>query len=98
MINASVSIKLIALHNSKEVRYEYVDKIIKIIETKKLNYIVGPSETTIDGNIDDLLSLINELFTIIKSFKWPIYLMVNFLFNPVSEIDSIKDKIEKYNN
>lgn len=96
MKNASVSIKLLVLNRSKEVRYQCVDKVIQTIESKNLDYKVGPSETTVDGNIDDLLNLVKELFDVIKEFDSTVYLTTNFLFNPISEIDPIEKKINKF--
>ncbi len=40
--------------------YDVVDEVIKLIQASKLEYMVGPMETTIEGELDQLLDLVKE--------------------------------------
>jgi uncharacterized protein (TIGR00106 family) len=40
--------------------YEVVDKVIEYIASTKLKYEVGPMETTIEGELDQLLEIVKE--------------------------------------
>ncbi len=40
--------------------YEIIDEVINLIQASGLNYIVGPMETTIEGELEDLLEIVKK--------------------------------------
>jgi len=40
--------------------YSVVDKVITLIQASGLPYVVGPMETTIEGDLDSLLDLVKK--------------------------------------
>lgn len=55
----SVNLSLQVLPVVEEARiYEVVDKVIALIEASGYKYVVGPMETTIEGDLDGLLELV----------------------------------------
>lgn len=40
--------------------YSVVDKVISLIQESGLPYVVGPMETTIEGDLDSLLDLVKK--------------------------------------
>jgi uncharacterized protein (TIGR00106 family) len=59
----NVSLQIIPLVNEEEV-YPIVDRVIGFIAASGVNYIVGPMETTMEGNLDELLKIIKEAQTV----------------------------------
>ncbi len=56
---ANVNLSLQVLPSVPEERiYEVVDKIIEMIDKTGLRYEVGPMETTIEGELDELLKIV----------------------------------------
>ncbi|MDZ5252394.1 MTH1187 family thiamine-binding protein [Clostridium sp. LIBA-8841] len=59
MMTCNVSLQIIP--SVKEERlYEVVDKVIEYIESTGVKYEVGPMETTMEGNIDELLEIVKK--------------------------------------
>jgi len=56
---ANLSLQVIPLVAEENV-YAVVDQVIDLIQSSGLNYMVGPMETTIEGNLDDLLDLVKR--------------------------------------
>ena len=61
MENALVSIQIIPSVPDKEDKYDYVDAAIKVIEDAGLKYEVHPLETTMEGNITELMAVIQKM-------------------------------------
>lgn len=61
MANSLVSIQIIPkLENSVE-SYSYVDAAIAVIEESKVKYQVHPLETTMEGELTELLAVIQKM-------------------------------------
>lgn len=57
-----VNVSLQILPTVKEDRiYEVVDKVIEYIHSRGVKYEVGPMETTMEGEFDDLLDIVKEV-------------------------------------
>lgn len=59
----NVSLQIIPLVSEEEV-YPIVDRVIELIAASGVNYIVGPMETTMEGNLDELLEIVKEAQTV----------------------------------
>ncbi len=55
----NVSLQVIPLVPEKEV-YPTVDKVIDLIASSGIKHIVGPMETTMEGNLEDLLEIVKK--------------------------------------
>ena len=54
-MKSAVSIQVLPLNtDSKQELYGYVDQAISVIENSGLPYTVGPFETTIEGDLDEV--------------------------------------------
>lgn len=46
---------------NREGDYNYVDEALKIIKASNLYYIIGASETTVEGHRDDVMDLVKQI-------------------------------------
>jgi|LGOV01.1.fsa_nt_gb uncharacterized protein (TIGR00106 family) len=63
MANVNLSLQVIPVVPDSEI-YDIVDKVIKMIESTGLKFVVGPFETSIEGELDELLEIVKEAQTI----------------------------------
>ena len=59
MPNANLSLQILPMVSQDQV-YSVVDKVINLIQASGLPYVVGPMETTIEGDLDSLLDLVKK--------------------------------------
>ncbi len=73
-----------------------IDEIIKVIDESGLNYEVGPMETSIDGELGELLDLLKKTqeLTIDKGAK-AVFSNVKIIHNPTG-VMTIKEKVSKF--
>lgn len=95
MKNATLSLKVLRINQDKDAVFKTVDKVIEIIKDSKLNHLVGPSETTIDGNIDEIMKLLSHVTEFIKDCPDPVFISSQIYYQkrgitPLQE--KIKDK------
>ena len=58
---AAINLSLQVLPIIEEGRiYGVVDKVIEMIDATGLKYVVGPMETTIEGELDELLDIVKK--------------------------------------
>jgi uncharacterized protein YqgV (UPF0045/DUF77 family) len=57
--NANLSLQILPMVPQDQV-YSVVDKVITLIQASGLPYVVGPMETTIEGDLDSLLDLVKK--------------------------------------
>jgi uncharacterized protein (TIGR00106 family) len=57
--NANLSLQILPMVPQDQV-YSVVDKVISLIQESGLSYVVGPMETTIEGDLDNLLDLVKK--------------------------------------
>lgn len=56
-----LSLKVLPHKASKKEVYDKVNEVIKTITESNLKYIVGPSETTVEGNYDEVFALVKTI-------------------------------------
>jgi uncharacterized protein YqgV (UPF0045/DUF77 family) len=66
MKTVNVSIQIIP-GVSKDKVYPVVDKVIALIAASGYKYLVGPMETTIEGDLEGILSLIPQIHQLCES-------------------------------
>ncbi|MEW6622873.1 MAG: thiamine-binding protein [Bacillota bacterium] len=59
MPKCNVSLQVIP-NVSEEKIYEIVDKVIELIRDSGVKYMVGPMETTMEGELDELLAIVQK--------------------------------------
>lgn len=75
--------------------YPVVDEVIKMISETGLYYVVGPMETTIEGELDELLKIVKKSQDIcIKEGATRVMSMIKLDYRP--EGVTIDEKIGKY--
>lgn len=57
MAQANVSLQILPVATEADI-YPIVDQVIELIKNSGINYIVGPMETTMEGNLEELLALV----------------------------------------
>ena len=92
-INASVAIQVLpnTCENKEVVRI--VDKVIEYIKSKNLEMVVGPFETTIEGDYDELMNIVKmcQIIAVEAGAE-----SVMSYVKPRGEILTIEEKIKKY--
>ncbi|KGR92312.1 hypothetical protein CD30_00340 [Ureibacillus massiliensis 4400831 = CIP 108448 = CCUG 49529] len=83
MANALVSIQIIPKTNNGESVIPYVDEAIAVIDTSGVKYQVNPLETTMEGNLPELLSIIEKMNEKMIELGCPgVLSQVKISFNP----------------
>ncbi|MBF7097153.1 thiamine-binding protein [Alkalibacter mobilis] len=59
MKNVNVSLQIIPVVPEEEI-YPVVDKVIDMIKEKGVIYVVGPMETTMEGDYEVLMNIVKE--------------------------------------
>ena len=60
MAISNVSLQIIPKVPGKDNIYPVVDKVIELIAKSNVKYIVGPMETTMEGELDKLLEIVKK--------------------------------------
>lgn len=59
MPEANLSLQILPIVDESQV-YPLVDQVIDLIQRSGLNYVVGPMETTMEGDLDTMLELVKQ--------------------------------------
>lgn len=60
-MNASVAIQVLPTVTDEDEVIRIVDEVIAYIKSTGLNYYVGPCETSIEGDYDELMEIVKKL-------------------------------------
>ena len=94
MMNSNVSLQVVPIVTGVDA-YEVVDKVIELIESTGVNYVVGPMETTMEGDLSLLMSIVVKAQELcVKCGARRVISVVKIDYKP--EGVSIAEKIEKY--
>ncbi len=93
---ASVAIQVLPEVQGEEV-LRVVDEVIGYIQSTGLSCYVGPFETTIEGDFDQLMEVVKECQKIcIRAGAPGVKSYVKIFYNPSAGVWSIDEKIAKY--
>lgn len=81
----------------KEDIFNKVDKVIEYIASTGLNYVVGPFETTVEGDFDQLMEIIRKTHEILLEENIGVSCYIKTSFTPAGDGWTIEDKTKKYN-
>ncbi|EGL18784.1 MTH1187 family thiamine-binding protein [Paenibacillus chitinolyticus] len=95
MANALVSIQIIPKTKNGEDVIPYVDRAIEVIQQSGVKHEVHPLETTMEGDLNELLDVIRKMNEAMIEFGSPnVISQVKIYFNP--EGASMDKLTEKY--
>lgn len=96
-MQASVAIQVLPQVKSTEEVLHVVDAVIAYIKSTGLNYYVGPFETTIEGNYDELMEIVKNCQLIaVKEGAPSVISYIKIFFNPDGGVLTIEEKISKH--
>lgn len=96
MNNFSFALQILPLHSSTKEIIETVDAVIDKIASSKLNYVVGPFETTVEGEIGECLALLQECIYLAGENAETVFANVKINYCKGREILAIDEKISKF--
>ena len=96
-MNASVAIQVLPKVNSDEETIRIVDAVIDYIKSTGLSYFVGPCETSIEGDYEELMDIIKECQKIaVKAGAKSVSAYVKINYRPEGEVLTIEKKVTKH--
>lgn len=96
-MKSSVAIQVLPHVESDDEVIRVVDEVIDYIKGTGLKYFVGPSETSIEGEYEELMEIVkNCQYIAIKAGAPKVSAYVKISFAPDGGVLSIEDKITKY--
>lgn len=96
-MKASVAIQVLPNVGSTEEVIRIVDEVIAYIKSTGLNYYVGPCETAIEGDYDELMEIVkNCQLVAVKAGAPSVSAYVKISFNPDGGVLTIDQKITKH--
>jgi len=96
-MNTSVSIQVVPKCSNDEEVIRIVDEVIAYIDSTGLNYFVGPTETSIEGDYDKLMEIIRECQIVAaKAGAESIASYVKINYRPEGEVLTIERKVAKH--
>ena len=95
-MNASVAIQVLPKVNSDEEVIRIVDEVIAYIKSTGLNYFVGPCETSIEGDYDELMDIVKECQKIaVRAGAKSVSAYVKINYRPEGDVLTIEKKVSK---
>ena len=96
-MNASVAIQVLPKVNSDEEVIRIVDEVIAYIKSTGLNYFVGPCETSIEGDYDELMDIVKECQKIaVRAGAKSVSAYVKISYRPEGDVLTIEKKVTKH--
>ena len=96
-MNASVAIQVLPKVESDEELIRIVDEVIAYIQSTGLNYFVGPCETSIEGDYDELMEVMKECQKVaVKAGAKSVSAYVKINYRPEGEVLTIEKKVTKH--
>ena len=96
-MNASVAIQVLPKVNSDEEVIRIVDEVIAYIKSTGLNYFVGPCETSIEGDYDELMDIVKECQKIaVRAGAKSASAYVKINYRPEGDVFTIEKKVTKH--
>ena len=96
-MNASVAIQVVPKTMNDDETIRIVDEVLEYIKSTGLNYFVGPSETSIEGDFDELMEVVKECQKVAaKAGAKSISSYVKIVYRPEGEVLTIEKKVTKH--
>ena len=96
-MNASVAIQVLPKVNCDVEVIRIVDEVIAYIKSTGLNYFVGPCETSIEGDYDELMDIVKECQKIaVRAGAKSVSAYVKINYRPEGDVLTIEKKVTKH--
>lgn len=97
-MNANVSIQVLPQYcKTKEEVVRIVDEVIDYIKSTGLKYYVGPSETAIEGEYEEVMAVVKECqYIAVKAGCPGVLSYVKIGFEPEGGVLTIDEKVTKH--
>ena len=96
-MNASVAIQVLPKVNDDAEVIRIVDAVIEYIQSTGLNYFVGPCETSIEGDYDELMEIIRECQKVaVAAGAKSVSAYVKINYRPEGDVLTIEKKVRKH--
>lgn len=96
-MNANVAIQVLPKAADDEELIRIVDEVIAYIKSTGLNYYVGPCETSIEGDYDELMEIIGECQRVaVRAGAKEVSAYVKISYRPEGEVLTIEKKVTKH--
>ena len=96
-MNASVAIQSLPKADNNEELIRIVDEVIAYIKRTGLTYYVGPFETTIEGDYDELMDIVKECQHIaVRAGAPSVAAYIKVSYHPEGDVLTIEKKVTKH--
>ena len=96
-MNASVAIQVLPKVDNDDELIRVVDEVIDYIKSTGLNYFVGPCETSIEGEYDQLMEIVKECQLVaVRAGAKSVSAYVKINYRPEGDVLTIDEKVSKY--
>ena len=96
-MNASVGIQVVPKAADDKEVIRIVDEVLAYIQSTGLHYFVGPLETSIEGDFDELMKIVKECQLVAaKAGAKAISTYVKINYRPEGDVLTIDEKVSKY--
>ena len=96
-MNASVAIQVLPDTRDENEFIRIVDEVIAYIKSTGLNCSVGPFETTIEGDYDQLMDIVKECQIVaVNAGAKSVSAYVKVVYKPEGDVLTIEKKITKH--
>ena len=96
-MNASIALQILPEMTSDEQTIKVVDEVIAYMKSSGLNCYVGPFETAVEGDIDELMDMLKECMHIAaRANKAGIMAFMKLTYRPESDVLTIEKKVTKH--
>ena len=96
-MNASVAIQVLPKAENDEELIRIVDEVIDYIKSTGLSYYVGPCETSIEGDYDELMDIIKECQKVaVRAGAESVSAYVKVTYKPKGDVLTIEKKVTKH--
>lgn len=97
MPRSSVSIQILPVVEDKDRMFGMVDEVIELIQDSGVNYHVGPTETAMEGDLDELLEIVKKAHEVChEAGAGSVISVVKIITAGKRDTASIDEKIRKY--
>ena len=96
-MNASVAIQVLPKVEGDEEVIRVVDEVIAYIKSTGLSFYVGPCETSVEGDYDELMEIVKECQKVaVKAGAKSVSAYVKINYRPEGEVLTIEKKVTKH--
>lgn len=96
-INASIAIQVTPSVHNRDEAIRVIDEVIAYIKSKKLKTLVGPFETTVEGEYEELMEIVKQCQIIaVKAGAPGVMSHVKIIYRPEGDVLTIEQKISKH--